>query len=243
MSDQLSRLGQFLFHIRNGLFPAVILVLIVFWPPVAIGDSLGDFLYPLGFLCIITGQVIRILTIGLDYIVRGGRNRKIYAENLVTGGVFAHSRNPMYVGNILLAIGCLFVSGNLTAILFGSAFFLIFYRLIVHSEECFLSSKFGDAYKEYCADVPRWIPRIKDLGGTIQEFQFDWPGVIVKEYGTIYVALMIPLTLFTWKLHVANQLNNNLVLLISLALLFTAAFATARILKKKYHLTSLRSNQ
>jgi protein-S-isoprenylcysteine O-methyltransferase Ste14 len=243
MADQLSRLGQFLFNIRNGLFPVVIIALIVLWPPVAIGDSLGDFLYPLGFLCIITGQLIRILTIGLDYIVRGGRNRKIYAENLVTGGVFGHSRNPMYVGNILLAIGCLFVSGNLTAILVGSTFFLIFYWLIVHSEETFLRSKFGTAYQEYCADVPRWIPHIKDLGSTIREFEFDWPGVVVKEYGTIFVAMMIPLTLFTWKLYLANQLNDNWPILLSLALLFFAAFATARILKKKFNLTSLRSRE
>ena len=46
-----------------------------------------------------------MLTIGYEYIVRGGRQGKVYAEDLVQGGVFAHSRNPLYLGNLLIIVG------------------------------------------------------------------------------------------------------------------------------------------
>jgi len=66
----------------------------------------------MGLAMIILGQGLRILAIGLSYIVRGGRMRRIYAENLVTDGLFSHCRNPLYVGNILIVMGFVFVSGN-----------------------------------------------------------------------------------------------------------------------------------
>ena len=128
MSDFFRRVGNFLFHTRNTLFPVIIVILLFLWPPVAIGQSGGDFLLYFGLLLILIGQAIRVLTIGLAYIVRGGRNRRIFAENLVTGGIFAHSRNPMYVGNILLGIGFLSVSGNLTGLVIGSVLILGTYQ-------------------------------------------------------------------------------------------------------------------
>src|SRR5678815_5444661 len=58
-----------------------------------------------GLLIALSGQVLRAVTIGLEYIIRGGRNRQVYAEKLVTGGMFAHCRNPLYVGNFLVLVG------------------------------------------------------------------------------------------------------------------------------------------
>lgn len=242
MTDQLNRLGQYLFHIRNAFIPAVIVILLLLWPPVPVGDWPGDLLLPIGLLLIVLGQTLRMLTIGLDYIIRGGKNRKIYAEDLVTGGIFAHSRNPMYVGNLLLAEGCLLVSGNITPIIVGSIFFLGFYLLIVYSEESFLREKFKDGYLAYCANVPRWIPRLDGLRDTIREYEFDWPGVITKEYGTIFISSMIPLALITWKLHLSNRLDDYQSLLTILAIFFTTAWAVARFLKKTERIKSLRNS-
>jgi hypothetical protein len=194
----------------------------------------------IGLAMIILGQGLRILAIGLSYIVRGGRMRRIYAENLVTDGLFSHSRNPLYVGNILIVIGFVFVSGNLTGLIVGSLAFLIIYRLIVHSEESFLSSKFGEPYAAFCADVPRWIPRFKGLQETIQNYQFDWPKVAVKEYGTIMTSLMVPLGLIAYKLNLANKLGEYQSLLIGLAVLVLAAYGFVRFLKKTGRLKPMR---
>ena len=104
------RLGNFLFHYRNGLFPFAYLLL--FWKSPAV---FRNYLVPatLGFILAFAGQVIRAATIGLAYIVRGGRNRQVYAEGLVQEGIFAHCRNPLYVGNFLILVGVGIASNSL----------------------------------------------------------------------------------------------------------------------------------
>jgi len=136
--------------------------------------------------------------------------------------------------------GFVFVSGNLTGIIVGSLAFIIIYRLIVHSEESFLSAKFGDAYAAFCADVPRWIPIFKGLRETIKNYQFDWPKVAVKEYGTIMTSLMVPLVLLAYKLNLANKLGEYQSLLIGLAVLILAAYGFVRFLKKSERLKPMR---
>ena len=240
MTDLFNQWGNFLFHTRNVLFPVLIAIVLFLWPPVAIDNVPGVYLMVMGLTMITMGQGLRILAIGLSYIVRGGRLRRIYAENLVTDGLFSHCRNPLYVGNILIVTGFVFVSGNLTGIIVGSLAFMAIYRLIVFSEESFLSAKFGEAYAAFCADVPRWIPIFSGLQETIKNYQFDWPNVAVKEYGTIMTSLMVPLGLIAYKLQLANKLDDYQFILIGLAALILAAYGLVRFLKKTQRLKSMR---
>jgi len=240
MTDLFNQWGNFLFHTRNVLFPVLIAIVLFLWPPVAIDNVPGVYFMAMGLAMIIVGQGLRILAIGLSYIVRGGRMRRIYAENLVTDGLFSHCRNPLYVGNILIVMGFVFVSGNLTGLIVGSLAFIAIYRLIVHSEESFLSEKFGEPYTAFCNDVPRWIPRFKGLSDTINNYQFDWPKVSVKEYGTIMTSLMAPLGLMAYKLNLANKLGEYQSLLIALAVLVLGAYGFVRFLKKTGRLKPMR---
>lgn len=240
MTDLFNQWGNFLFHTRNVLFPVLIAIVLYLWPPVAIDTVPGVYLMAMGLTMIMIGQGLRILAIGLSYIVRGGRMRRIYAENLVTDGLFSHCRNPLYVGNILIVMGFVFISGNLTGIIVGSLAFMAIYRLIVYSEESFLSAKFGEAYTAFCSDVPRWIPRFNGLQETIKNYQFDWPKVAVKEYGTIMTSLMIPLGLIAYKLNLANKLGEYQSLLIGLAIVILAAYGFVRFLKKTERLKPMR---
>lgn len=240
MTDLFNQWGNFFFHTRNVLFPVLIATLLFFFPPTAIGTVPGDYFLALGLIMVTVGQVLRILTIGLAYIVRGGRNRRIYAENLVTDGIFAHCRNPLYVGNVLIVIGFMFISGNTTGIIVGSLGFMAIYRLIVFSEERFLTEKFGQAYLDFCADVPRWLPRLKGLRETISNYDFDWPAVAVKEYGTLFTSLMISLGLISWKLKLADSLDQNKIPVIAATILIVAVYAIVRFLKKTERLKSMR---
>jgi len=240
MTDLFNQWGNFFFHTRNYLFPAFILTLFFIWPPVALTDATSCYIMSAGLLMVALGQTFRIVTIGLDYIVRGGRNRRIYAEDLVTGGLFSHCRNPLYVGNQLIAIGYLFVAGNWDSIIVGSVAFLIIYRLIVHSEETFLSAKFGQAYADFCADVPRWIPNLTGISDTVKGYVFDWPAVAVKDGGTIFMSVMVPVAIIAWKLHLTNQLGNYQTVLIAITVIMTCAFLTMRFFKKSGRLKSMR---
>lgn len=240
MTDLFNRWGNFFFHTRNVLFPVLVLMVLFLWPPVAMDDATAIYLMVIGLLMIMAGQGLRILTIGLAYISRGGRKRRIYAENLVTDGLFSHCRNPLYIGNILIISGFLFVSGNLTGIIVGSLAFMTIYRLIVYSEESFLNTKFAEDYAAFCADVPRWFPLFKGLQETIKSYQFDWPAVAVKEYGTIFTSLIIPLGLVAWKLSLANNLGEYQTLLIGLSILIIISYGIVRFLKKTERLRSMR---
>jgi protein-S-isoprenylcysteine O-methyltransferase Ste14 len=242
MSDLFNQWGNFLFHNRNVLFPVLIAILLFFCQPVPLGSIPGDYYLTIGLLMLTAGEALRILTVGLAYIIRGGKNRKIYAKNLVTDGVFAHCRNPLYIGNILTVSSYMFISGNPTGIVLGSLIFIVIYRLIVLSEERFLTEKFGQAYIDYCADVPRWLPKLSGLGETINNFEFDWPGVAVKENGTIFTSLMITVGLMSWKLNLAGSLAQNKMPLIAAAAFILTAYLTVRFLKKTRRLKSMRAS-
>src|SRR6478735_12323431 len=104
------KLGNFLFRNRNGIFPLFYLMLFVpSWE--VFTDPVTAML--IGFSVTIIGQLIRIITIGLVYIIRGGKDRRVYAEDLVTTGIFSHCRNPLYVGNILILAGVGILSNSL----------------------------------------------------------------------------------------------------------------------------------
>ena len=173
--------GNWLFRTRNLLFPIALALAflpgpVLFASPVrAIGA---------GFALAVVGQVIRVCTIGLRYIVRGGRNRRVYADELVTDGIFAHARNPMYLGNLLILAGIAVASNSALCLALSVALFGFVYVAIVAAEERYLLDRFGPAYQAYCADVPRWLPRLRGLGATLSAMEFHWKRVIAKEYGT-----------------------------------------------------------
>jgi hypothetical protein len=89
-------------------------------------------------------------------------------------------------------------------------------------------------------NVPRWIPRLGGLQRNISQYQFDWPAVAVKEYGTIMTSLMVPLGLIAWKLNLSGKLDDYQFLLMGLAFIIMAAYATVRFLKKTERLRAMR---
>ena len=87
-------------------------------------------------------------------------------SELVTGGVYAHSRNPMYFGVVLLIGGQAVRHKSLHVLWWGVVCWLGFHRRILEYEEPHLAEKHGQAYEEYCERVPRWFPRPSYSSGT-----------------------------------------------------------------------------
>src|SRR5689334_17580921 len=113
----------------------------------------------LGALVALLGQLVRGITIGFRYVIRGGRGRRVYAEDLVTDGVYAHVRNPMYVGNLLIVAGVAIAANSWPTLLIGIPLAVFMYVCIVAAEEQYLRGRFGEAFDAYCHDVPRWLPK------------------------------------------------------------------------------------
>ncbi|HLA27523.1 MAG TPA: isoprenylcysteine carboxylmethyltransferase family protein [Syntrophales bacterium] len=190
MYKTLCAIGAFFFRFRNGLFPVVYLLgALLVRPAFFAGSRRWDlFATGIGLNVAMLGETIRCLTIGLVYnIVRGGRNGQVYAEDLVIEGIYAHTRNPMYVGNLLFALGFCLIYGSPWTYLAIFPFFLLVYLSIVLEEERFLREKFGEKYDEYLRDTNRFLPRLQGLAQTMRRHRFDWKRVIAKEYGTLFV--------------------------------------------------------
>lgn len=226
------KIGNFFFHYRNGLFP-VIYAIAVFKSPSVIPDY--RLAAEIGLAIALTGQLIRAVTIGLEYIVRGGRNRQVYAEKLVTGGIFNHCRNPLYVGNLLVMLGVGVASNSIWFLGLAMPFFIFAYCAIVAAEENFLRNKFGQDFDDYCARVNRWLPNLSGIGTTISGLQFNWRRLINAEYGSTFVWMLavILVTLKNIWLHDDYQSSQTLVTVLwSLLGVVTLAYAIARYLKK-----------
>ena len=186
-------IGNFFFRYRNFLFLFLYLALFIPSPPLFSPERFGSdyFLWPVifGLLITVSGQLIRGATIGLAYIIRGGKEGKVYAEELVTGGIFNHCRNPLYVGNILMLCGVGVLSNSLLYIAVFIPFFLFVYQAIVLAEEKFLRNKFGEQYDRYTKAVNRWLPDLNGISSTFNSMQFRWRRWILKEYNTQYIWL------------------------------------------------------
>ena len=234
----LIRTGQFFFKYRDVLSPLVFIGLILLTHPRWFrGDMRTDMVSDaLGLLLILTGQGLRAAVIGFAYIKRGGKDKKVYAETLVTEGFFAHSRNPLYVGNYLTILGLFVIHNSPWAYLIGFAFYTIMYWTIVLAEEDFLRGKFGADYQEYCRRVNRFVVSFKGLGKSLAGMGYDWKRFIRKEYGTTFSCFSTVLGLLGWERYRNDgwpASREVFAILAGVWSLMLIAYVTARIAKKQ----------
>ena len=227
------KIGNFLFRYRNGLFPAVYALLAFKSNPLVENHWLALWL---GFPVASAGQLLRAITIGLEYIIRGGRDRQVYAEKLVQGGVFAHCRNPLYVGNFLILLGVGLASNSLLFVCIAIPFFLFAYAAIIAAEENYLRTKFGQEFSDYCARVNRLLPNFSGLRETVGGMRYNWRRLLTAEYGSTYIwlAAMILVALKNQWLDKAYHPGDIVETTLGGAFVFvTVAYGILRFLKKK----------
>ena len=182
MTAWLIPIGHFFFRTRDLVFPVVLLTLAFSTRPLVIGGDwrLDRRLDAAGFVVASIGELLRVAVIGFAYITRGGRNRRIVADSLVQTGIFAHSRNPLYLGNLLIvkaSPSCMARGGSTWWV---SPFFVFAYVAIVCAEEDFLAAQVRPADQDYCRRVNRFIPSIRGLRRTLAPMTFDWKKVVRK---------------------------------------------------------------
>lgn len=84
-------------------------------------------------------------------------------QHLVVTGLYRYVRNPMYVAVLSLIFGQGLLFGCVRLLEYGLVVWLGFFAFVLLYEEPALRRKFGEEYEEFCARVPRWIPRLKPL--------------------------------------------------------------------------------
>jgi protein-S-isoprenylcysteine O-methyltransferase Ste14 len=82
-------------------------------------------------------------------------------SHLVITGLYRYVRNPMYVGVAAAIFGQALLFGSRELLLYGALVWLAFHLFVYLYEEPTLRRTFGEEYKKFCREVPRWIPRLK----------------------------------------------------------------------------------
>lgn len=115
----------------------------------------------IGFVILALGEFFRLW--GVSYAGSETRTTNgVGGTYLVVSGAYAHLRNPLYMGNMLMYLGVGIMSMALFPYLqlIALAFFYWQYAVIIKEEEKFLRGKYGLSYENYCASVPRLIPKL-----------------------------------------------------------------------------------
>ncbi len=121
-----------------------------------------------GILVALAGEALRVWAVG--YSGTTTRADSVTAPLLVTAGPYSKIRNPLYVGNAVIALGFwiaftgrLSVGASLLLLLWVAAIVVGVYAAIVPLEEAYLMRTFGPAYRRYQESVPRVLPLKKPL--------------------------------------------------------------------------------
>ena len=121
----------------------------------------SSFYLVLGAVLLLAGEAVRLWAV--SYAGGITRTRNVGAPELCSSGPYAFVRNPLYVGNMTMYLGIVFIAGAANVYLMASttvAFFLIQYSLIISLEEETLKGLFEASYKEYKKTVPAIFPRL-----------------------------------------------------------------------------------
>ena len=78
-------------------------------------------------------------------------------KQLVTTGIYRFSRNPMYIGFLLMLFSCAIFVGSFINLVFFPLYIIVANRLYIASEERALNQLFGDEYEAYKHKVRRWL--------------------------------------------------------------------------------------
>ena len=145
-------------------------------PPVVVGLLLGAVMYaisrfaPVFAFALPAGRIIAaslavigvvIALLGVVSFRRAGTTvnplQPAAASQLVVSGIYRRTRNPMYLGMLLVLLGWGVVLANAIAFLAATAFIPLMNRLQIGPEERILAATFGPAFTAYQSAVRRWL--------------------------------------------------------------------------------------
>lgn len=138
------------------LAAAIALGLIVnfFWPAKIMGRALA---MPLGIFLVLAAVTIAILAVREMRAANTPLDVRKAPARIVTSGVFQKSRNPIYLGMVLLCAGVAFLVGSLWLLLVVPLLAGVLQKGVIEPEEAYLERHFGENYLRYKSQVRRWL--------------------------------------------------------------------------------------
>lgn len=119
----------------------------------------GFWRFGVGCTAIFAGCVLILLSIDTFHKAQTPKtpNKPEVANQLVSWGIYAYSRNPMYLGGTFIALGVAFLIGNYSAFLFVILFMGYIDCFQIRPEERILERKFPQEFSQYTSKTRRWF--------------------------------------------------------------------------------------
>jgi hypothetical protein len=161
--------------------------------------------YTAGALALFFAQPSRDSLIAGGLIALFGESIRIWAsghiektQRLATGGPYAHTRNPLYLGSILMALGLLVCARHPISVAAGFAYLVVFYPAIIREEAKFLRGRFPSEYHEWAKHVPLFLPRILPAGP--RESKFEVSRLFANHEWRSALGLVVLAAFMLWRL-------------------------------------------
>jgi protein-S-isoprenylcysteine O-methyltransferase Ste14 len=119
--------------------------------------------------CLAAGGAIVVIGLALRAYASGYLRK---ASQLATTGPYAYTRNPLYLGSLIMAAGFALAARSLWIVLAIAVIFIAIYLPVMGFEERFLRSQFP-GFDEYARRVPRLLPRLSAAKGPRGEFSME----------------------------------------------------------------------
>lgn len=128
-----------------------------FWPVGIFSESLVHPGYLAGIAVLVLGVLLALSAVGLFVRAKTSVNPTKPATTLVLRGPYLFTRNPMYLSWVVMMVGLAMMEDSFWLLIMVIPAMYVIRRTAIDREERYLSERFGDEYRAYCARVRRWI--------------------------------------------------------------------------------------
>ena len=157
--------------LRGLIFTALVPFIVGYVVPQSLRDTgAAPGAWQLGYILFAVGAALYLWCL-VCFLMAGGTPAIFFTRHLgfllgkeppdvVRTGPYRYSRNPMYVGVLLILVGEAALFGSRALLIYAMVAGLAFHLAVILYEEPHLTRIFGQSYRDYCAQVPRWPYRI-----------------------------------------------------------------------------------
>ena len=111
----------------------------------------------IGFAFVIIGFLLGLIAFSEFNKAHTTLNPHGSVSSIITSGIYRFTRNPIYLGFLLMLIGFPLNSGTLWGLILAPVFIYSMNSLVIEKEEAYLEKKFRDVYTSYKSRVRRWL--------------------------------------------------------------------------------------
>ena len=153
---------------------------------------------------ILLGAVVGVLGLSVRAHAAGYLHKQ---EVLTVTGPYAHTRNPLYLGSAILALGAGMATHSWISALILIVYFAVVYSIVMQREANELLLRHGASFEEYARAVPLFIPRLSaakltgDSGGSFSFAQYRKNHEWQASLGFLFLLIVLSMLWFLHPLH------------------------------------------